>query len=112
MAKSRAEVRLVLEELDALDVAVRNRSGTASGRLRLTAPVSFGNTQLTPALVQQGAQDRFVPIVMTALVAALGLLPLALGLGRAGDAAAAERFRQIQAAYDVLRAAEERRLAL
>ena len=29
-----------------------------------------------------------------------------------GDADAAERFRQIQAAYDVLRAAEERRLAL
>lgn len=29
-----------------------------------------------------------------------------------GDAEAAERFRQIQAAYDVLRAAEERRLAL
>mgnify|MGYP000897028286 CR=1 FL=1 len=43
-----------------------------------------GGGALTPALVQQGAQDRFVPIVMTALVAALGLLPLALGLGRAG----------------------------
>jgi len=44
-------IRLVLEELDALDLAVRNRSGTASGRLKLTAPLSFGNTQLGPALI-------------------------------------------------------------
>ena len=44
-------IRMVLEDLDQLDLAVRNRAGTASGRLRLTAPVSFGNTQLAPALV-------------------------------------------------------------
>jgi DNA-binding transcriptional LysR family regulator len=43
-------IRLVLDELDALDLAVRNRASTASGRLRLTAPVSFGNTQLAPVL--------------------------------------------------------------
>ena len=45
--------------------------------------LSDGGT-LTEALAVEGAMHRFVPIVMTALVAALGLLPLAAGLGRAG----------------------------
>jgi CzcA family heavy metal efflux pump len=34
--------------------------------------------------VLQGAAERFVPILMTALVTALGLAPLAYGLGKAG----------------------------
>ena len=44
-------IKLVLEELDALDEVVKNRSGTASGRLRLTVPMSFGTTQLAPAFI-------------------------------------------------------------
>lgn len=44
-------VRAVIEELDSLSEAVKNRSGTVSGRLKLTAPLSFGNRQLAPALV-------------------------------------------------------------
>ena len=44
-------LRQVLEEFDALDLAVRNRAGTVSGRLRLAAPLSFGTAQLSPALV-------------------------------------------------------------
>lgn len=39
---------------------------------------------LIEATAITGARHRFVPIVMTALVAALGLLPLAVGLGQAG----------------------------
>ena len=44
-------IKLVLEELDALDEAVKNRSGTPSGRLRLTVPMSFGTTQLALAFI-------------------------------------------------------------
>lgn len=44
-------IKLVLEELDALDEVVKNRSGTPSGRLRLTVPMSFGTTQLAPAFI-------------------------------------------------------------
>ena len=44
-------IRVVIEELDALGEAVKNRSGSVSGRLKLTAPLSFGNKQLVPALV-------------------------------------------------------------
>lgn len=44
-------IRAVIEELDQLSEAVKNRSGSVSGRLKLTAPISFGNKQLAPALV-------------------------------------------------------------
>lgn len=44
-------IRAVIEELDAVGEAVKNRSGSVAGRLRLTAPLSFGNAQLAPALI-------------------------------------------------------------
>jgi DNA-binding transcriptional LysR family regulator len=44
-------IKLVLEELDALDLAVKNRSGNATGRLRLTVPMSFGAARLSPAFI-------------------------------------------------------------
>lgn len=44
-------IRLLLEEFDALDASVRNASGAPAGRLRLTAPKSFGTIQLAPLLL-------------------------------------------------------------
>lgn len=49
-------IRAVIEELDSLGEAVKNRSGSVSGRLKLTAPLSFGNKQLVPALVAFAAR--------------------------------------------------------
>jgi len=41
--------------------------------------------QWNPGLVRRGASERLLPVIMTALVTALGLVPLALGVGRAGN---------------------------
>jgi CzcA family heavy metal efflux pump len=38
----------------------------------------------TPATIREAAAERLVPVFLTALMAALGLVPLALGLGRPG----------------------------
>lgn len=43
-------VRVLLDEFDGLDLAIRNISDAPRGRLRLTAPVSFGTRTLVPAL--------------------------------------------------------------
>ena len=44
-------MKALLDEFDGLDASVRNASGAPSGRLRLTAPVSFGTRCLTSALL-------------------------------------------------------------
>ena len=44
-------IKALLEEFDALDASVRQASGTPSGRLRITAPMSFGTIQLAPVLL-------------------------------------------------------------
>ena len=45
-------VKALLEDFDALDASVRNASAAASGRLRLSLPVSFGTMQMTPDLIE------------------------------------------------------------
>jgi DNA-binding transcriptional LysR family regulator len=44
-------VKPLLEDFAALDASVRNASGTASGRLRISVPMSFGTAQLSPVLI-------------------------------------------------------------
>lgn len=43
-------LRPLLEEFDNLDMSIRNISQTPRGRLRLTAPLTFGAMELAPAL--------------------------------------------------------------
>ncbi len=50
-----AGIRPLLDDFDALDAAVRNASGAPSGRLRISAPVSFGTTRLAPVLLDSPA---------------------------------------------------------
>ncbi|RWR08570.1 LysR family transcriptional regulator [Sinirhodobacter populi] len=41
----------ILEDYDALEASVRNASGAPAGRLRLSAPMSFGTIRLAPRLL-------------------------------------------------------------
>ncbi|MFS2223548.1 LysR family transcriptional regulator [Pantoea sp. B65] len=45
-------VRILLKDYDALDDSVRNTSDSPAGRVHISAPVTFGSTQLTPHLLQ------------------------------------------------------------
>lgn len=49
-------IKAVLGEFDAVDAAVRTAAGLPSGRLRITAPVSFGTIQLAPVLLEFAAK--------------------------------------------------------
>jgi DNA-binding transcriptional LysR family regulator len=44
-------IKTLIEDFESLDAAVRNASGAPSGRLRITAPITFGTTQLAPVLI-------------------------------------------------------------
>lgn len=44
------QLRGLIEEFDALDQSVRDASASPRGRVRLTAPLTFGTTELVPAL--------------------------------------------------------------
>ena len=43
-------IRAILDDLDALDAQVQDRATTPRGRLKLTAPLTFGTLRLVPAL--------------------------------------------------------------
>ncbi|MCF6367570.1 LysR family transcriptional regulator [Rhizobium halophilum] len=44
-------IKAIIEEFDLLDASVRSASGAPTGRLRITAPVTFGTVQLAPVLI-------------------------------------------------------------
>lgn len=52
----------LIDEMDALDLEIRNVSQAPRGRLRVTAPLTFGTLELTPALGRFAA--RYPDIVL------------------------------------------------
>jgi Cu/Ag efflux pump CusA len=64
------------------------RSSTAIARADVLAAGRWPNPRLTTNFreaVERGAQERVVPILMTAMAAGLALIPLALGGGKSGS---------------------------
>ncbi|WP_312884843.1 LysR family transcriptional regulator [Candidatus Sodalis endolongispinus] len=49
-------IKILLDELDALDASVRSAADAPSGRLKLTSSISFGARQLAPVLVDFARQ--------------------------------------------------------
>jgi len=45
------KIRVLLADYDALNDSVRNSSDAPAGKVRISAPVTFGTTQLTPHLI-------------------------------------------------------------
>jgi DNA-binding transcriptional LysR family regulator len=69
-----ARVRALLDDYDALDAEMRDATGAPRGRVRLTAPLSFGTIRLAPILAAFARDnprialdvqftDRLVPLV-------------------------------------------------
>jgi DNA-binding transcriptional LysR family regulator len=82
-------LRPLLEEFDNLDAAVRDASHAPRGRVRLTAPLTFGTAEIAPALndfacafpdieLDVGFSDRLVNLVDEGF-------DLAVRVGRPGD---------------------------
>jgi DNA-binding transcriptional LysR family regulator len=55
-------LRPLLEEFEALDLSIRDISQSPRGRLRLTAPLTFGTLQLAPALNEFAARYRDIEL--------------------------------------------------
>lgn len=55
-------IKVLLEEFDALDAAVRQTADEPSGRLRLSVPVTFGTTCLTPLLIAFARQYPLIEL--------------------------------------------------
>ncbi len=72
----------VFDRFHRLDSAGSKNSGGAGLGLAIVKSVEGMTWGMDAAL--RGASERLVPILMTAIVTALGLLPLAIGSGEAG----------------------------
>lgn len=82
-------MKALLEEFDALDAAVRNASAVPAGRVRLTAPLSFGTLQLAPVLLDFALAFPEIELDVAFSDRAVSLVDegfdLAVRIGRPGD---------------------------
>ncbi len=82
-------LRPLIEEFDALDLSIRNVSQVPRGRLRLTAPLTFGGLELAPALNDFAARYPEIALDVTFSDRMVNLVDegfdLALRIGRLED---------------------------
>lgn len=82
-------VRLLVEEFDNLDAAIRDASGAPRGRLRLTAPLSFGTMEIAPALNEFARAFPEIELDVSFTDRVVNLVDegfdLAIRVGRPGD---------------------------
>jgi len=82
-------LRPLIDELDTLDLDIRNISQSPRGRLRITAPLTFGVVELTPALTEFAARypDIELDVSFTDRVAHVvdEGFDMAVRVGRPGD---------------------------
>lgn len=82
-------IRPLLDEFDSLDMAVRDISRSPRGRLRLTAPLTFGVTELVPALNRFAAEYGEIELDVSLSDRMVNLVDegfdMAVRAGHAGD---------------------------
>lgn len=79
----------LIDELDTLDLDIRNISQSPRGRLRLTAPLTFGTLELAPALNEFAGIYRDIELDVTFSDRVVNVVDegfdLAVRVGRPGD---------------------------
>ena len=82
-------LRPLLEEFDNLDLAIRNISQSPRGRLRMTAPLTFGSLELAPALNDFAARYPEIELDVSFSDRVVNLVDegfdMAVRVGRPGD---------------------------
>ena len=88
-------LRPLLDEFDDLDLSIRNISQTPKGRLRLTAPLTFGALELTPALNDFAARFPEIELDVSFSDRVASLVDegfdMAVRVGRPGDSSLVSR---------------------
>jgi len=85
----------LIDEFDALDLSVRSTTGRPTGRLRITAPVSFGKASLAPALLAFAAAYPEIQLDVSFSDRVVSLVDegfdVAIRIGRLGDSSLVAR---------------------
>lgn len=88
-------LRPILDEFDSLDLSIRNITGEPKGRLRLTAPLTFGALELAPALNDFAARFPEIELDVSFSDRAVNLVDegfdLAVRVGRPEDSSLISR---------------------